>query len=343
VPLAFIKNIFFYIGQRIILTIIALVVLSFITFSLSYIVPGDAALVAAGPNAGKVKIEQLRREMGLNLPFHEQYIIYFSKLSKGDLGKSWFTHQPILEDIKDLLPASTELVFFAMLFNILIAIPLGVLAATKRDTKTDLSIRILVMFGAGIPIFWLGLLLQHFLAGEAELFPIAGRLSFSNRNFESNTGFILIDSIVQGEWSVFVDSLWHIILPSFTLSVLFIAVITRTTRSTVMKALEEDFIILARSKGISEFSVVVKHALRNALVPTVTILGMQVGWMMGATVLVEEIFGRPGIGKYAVKAVTQSDIHAIVGVVLIVGVIFIISNLIVDIIHFFLNPRLRNN
>ena len=338
-----IKNISIYIGQRIILTIIALIVLSFITFSLSYIVPGDAALVAAGPNAGKEKIEQLRSEMGLNLPFHKQYAVYLSKLADGDLGKSWFTHQPILEDIKDLLPASAELVFFAMLFNIIIAIPLGIIAATRRDSKTDMSIRFLVTFGAGIPIFWLGLLLQHFLAAEAELFPIAGRLSFSNRNFETDTGFIFIDSIAQGEWSVLIDSIWHIILPAFTLSVLFIAVITRTTRSTLMKALEEDFIVLARSKGISEFRVVVRHGLRNAMVPTITILGMQIGWMMGATVLVEEIFGRPGIGKYAVKAVTQSDIHAIVGVVLIVGIIFIISNLVVDIIHFFLNPRLRIN
>ncbi len=338
-----IKNISLYIIQRIILTIIALVVLSFITFSLSYLVPGDAALVAAGPSAGKEKIEQLRIEMGLNLPFYEQYFVYLAKLSKGDLGKSWFTHQPILNDIKDLLPASAELVFFAMLFNIIIAIPLGVLAATRRDSKTDFSIRILVMIGAGIPIFWLGLLLQHFLASEVGLFPIAGRLSFSNRNFEGSTGFLFFDSIVQGEWGVFWDSIWHIILPAFTLSVLFIAVITRTTRSTLMRALEEDFITLARSKGISEFRVVIRHALRNALVPTVTILGMQVGWMMGATVLVEEIFGRPGIGKYAVKAVTQSDIHGVVGVVLIVGIIFIFSNLIVDIVHLFLNPRLRKN
>ena len=336
-------NVAVYVGQRVSLMVIALAVLSFITFSLGQLVPGDAAVVAAGPNAGNEKIEALRQELGLDLPVHQQYARYLSKLAKGDLGTSWFTHQPILEDIKGLLPASAELVFVAMIFNVLISIPLGVLAATKFETKTDVFIRVMVMIGAGVPIFWLALLLQHYLAGEAGWFPIAGRLGFEFRNFSGATGFLLIDSAMQGEWRVFWSAAKHLFLPAFALSTLFIAVVTRTTRSTVLRTLQEDYVTLARSKGISESRVVVRHALRNALIPTITILGMQVGWMLGTTVLVEEIFARPGIGRYAVKAVTQSDIHGVVGVVLVIGVIFLITNFIVDIAHLFLNPKHRES
>ena len=336
-------NVAVYIGQRVSLTAIALVVLSFITFSLGQLVPGDAAVVAAGPNAGNERIAELRVEMGLDLPIHEQYARYLSKLSRGDLGKSWFTHQPIWEDIKARLPASAELVFLAMLLNVLISVPLGVLAATKFDSKTDGFIRLMVMMGAGIPVFWLGLLLQHYVAGEAGWFPIAGRISFEFRDFSGSTGFLLIDSAVQGEWRIFWDALNHLFLPAITLATLFIAVVTRTTRSTVLRTLQEDYVTLARSKGISEYQVVVRHALRNALIPTITIFGMQVGWMLSTTILVEEIFSRPGIGKYAVKAITQSDIHGVVGVILVMGVIFLITNLIVDIVHLFLNPRHRES
>ena len=198
-----------YFVQRFVFSILSLFILTLITFLLSQVVPGDPAIVAAGPNAGTEKIELLRSEMGLDEPLSKQFAIYAGKLVQGDLGKSWFTHQPIMEDLIRELPPSLELVIIAMLINLVISLPLGLCSARYNDTRFDSSVRLFAMIGAGLPIFWTALILQNTIAGQWQLLPIAGRLSFEYRTFEGITGFFLLDSLLLGRVDVFFDSLNH--------------------------------------------------------------------------------------------------------------------------------------
>ncbi|MDG1936264.1 MAG: ABC transporter permease [Paracoccaceae bacterium] len=330
-----------YFFQRFLFSILSLFILTLITFLLSHVVPGDPAIVAAGPNAGAEKIELLRIEMGLDKPLSQQFIIYTGKLLQGDLGNSWFTHQPILDDLLRELPPSLELVFIAMTINLLISLPLGLCSARYSDTIFDSSVRLLAMVGAGLPIFWTALILQNTVAAEWQALPIAGRLSFEYRSFDGYTGFYLIDSLLLGRPDIFWDTLRHLFLPAFSLCLLFTAVGLRITRTAMISEFQKDYVLLARTKAASELRIMFKHVFPNGAPASLTVFGMQFGWMLGATVLVEEIYGRPGIGRYAVKAVTQSDIHAVVAVVLVVGVVFLLANLIVDLLLYILNPRGR--
>ena len=197
------------------------------------------------------------------------------------------------------------------------------------------------MIGAGLPIFWTALILQNVIGGELQLLPIAGRLSFEYRTFEGYTGFFLLDGLIMARLDVFFDALKHLILPAFSLSLLFTAVGLRITRTAMISEFQKDYVLLARTKAASEPRIMFKHVFPNGAPPSLTVFGMQFGWMLGATVLVEEIYGRPGIGRYAVKAVTQSDIHAVVAVVLVVGIVFLLANLVVDLLLYLLNPRGR--
>lgn len=328
-----------YVGQRILFSILSLCVLLFITFLLSHVVSGDPAIVAAGPNAGADKIAAVRQEMGLDRPLLVQFWIYCSNILHGDLGTSWFTRQPIASDIIRELPPSLELVFVAMVINLAVSLPLGLLTARYAGSTFDDVVRLVVMAGAGLPIFWLAIILQQVVAGEWRLLPTAGRLGFEHRDFTGATGFALIDSLMQGRLDVFADALAHLVLPAFALTLLFTAVGVRITRTAMISEFRKDYVVLARAKGASEGRIMVRHVFANGATPALTVFGMQFGWMLGATVLVEEIFGRPGIGRYAVKAVTQSDIHAVVAVVFVVGLVFLISNLVVDIALFLLSPR----
>ena len=328
-----------YVLERIAFSLFALFILVFITFLLGHVVPGDPAIVAAGPNAGAEKIARMRAEMGLDQPFFTQFLLYGAKVLTGDFGTSWFTHQPIAADILRELPPSLELVIIAMTINLAISLPIGLLSARYNGTGFDNIVRLVAIAGAGLPIFWTAILLQQKLSADWQIFPIAGRLSFANRDFSGATGFYLFDSLVQLRLDVFADLLMHIFLPALALSLLFTAVGVRITRTSMIGEFRKDYVVMARAKGASEARIMFRHVFRNGATASLTVFGMQFGWMLGATVLVEEIFGRPGIGKYAVKAVTQSDIHAVVGVVLVVGVVFVLANLLIDIILYVLNPR----
>ena len=331
-----------YVLQRLAFSVLSLIVLLLITFVLSHVVPGDPAIVAAGPNAGAEKIGQVREEMGLNEPLWTQFAIYVGKLAQGDLGTSWFTFQPIAQDLARELPPSLELVAVAMLINLAVSLPLGLLTARYNGTRFDDVVRVLAMAGAGLPVFWTAILLQQSVAADWKLFPVAGRLSFENRDFEGATGFTLVDSLVAGRPDIFADAVAHLFLPALALSLLFTAVGVRITRTAMISEFRKDYVLLARAKGAGEARVMARHVFPNGATPSLTVFGMQFGWMLGATVLVEEIFGRPGIGRYAVKAVTQSDIHAVVAVVLVVGLVFLLANLAVDILLYVLSPRIRS-
>ena len=328
-----------YAIQRIAFSILSLFILLLTTFLLSHVMAGDPALVAAGPNAGIAKIEALRQQMGLDQPIFVQFGIYVGNILQGDLGTSWFTQQPIADDLIRELPPSLELVFLAMFINLAVSMPLGLLTARYAHTRFDDIVRLVVMAGAGLPVFWIAILLQQIVAGNWGLLPIAGRLSFANRGFEGATGFYLLDSLLAGNIGVFIDTLAHLVLPALALSLLFTAVGVRITRTSMINEFRKDYVTLARAKGAGEGRIMFRHVFANGATPALTVFGMQFGWMLGATVLVEEIFGRPGIGRYAIKAVTQSDIHAVVAVVFIVGIVFLIANLVVDILVYALSPR----
>jgi peptide/nickel transport system permease protein len=330
-----------FLVRRVALIAVVLLAMTFVTFLMAEVIPGDPARSAAGLNASSEAIAAARERLGLDKPLLSQYRDYLSRLLHGDLGTSAFTHRPITSNLRDVLPPSVELVLAAMLINVMVAIPLGVLAAVHRGGVTDGASRLTVMIAAGIPVFWLGLMLQLVLAANRGWFPLTGTISPDVDAGQRITGMPLFDSLIQGKWAAAQSAFMHLVLPAITLAAAFVAVVTRTVRSSMIGVLDRDYVVLARAKGLSERRVVIRHALRNALLPCITIIGMQFGWMLGSTVLVENIYGRTGIGSYAVTAVLQSDLFAVVGVVLVIGVIFVLANFAVDLTYMWLNPRLR--
>lgn len=329
-----------FVCQRLAMVPIVLWAVATLVFFMIKLIPGDPARVAAGRNATIEQVEAMREKLGLTKPLFEQYFSFLSQTVQGDLGTSIFTFRPVLMDLAQVLPSSFELVFAAMLINIALAIPLGVVTAVFRGSRTDLSLRITTLIGATVPVFWLGLVLQYVLGAQMKVFPISGQKP-SGSQIERITGMTTFDALLSGDFLLFLQTLRYIALPAFVLSIAFVAVSARTLRSGMINVLEADFVLLARAKGVSRLRMVMRHALRNAILPTFTILGMQVGWMLGSTVLVESIFGRQGIGSYATTAVLQKDIFAVIAVVLVMGVVVTVVNLLVDIGHRLIDPRLR--
>ncbi|MFV2197712.1 ABC transporter permease [Nocardiopsis sp. LOL_012] len=331
---------FSFIAQRLGMMILVLAGLITVTFLMTQVLPGDPARAAAGRNATAEQVEAARERLGLDAPVHEQYVSYVGRVVQGDLGTSVFTQRPVTDDIAQVLPSSVELVLAAMLVNVAVALPLGVLSAYRRGRTVDLAARLVALLGAALPVFWLGLMLQAFLSARWDLFPLAGHLPFGV-SVPRVTGMTTVDALLAGDPAAFGEAVRHLVLPAVTLAAAYIAVVTRTLRSTMIGALDADYITLARSTGAPESRVVLSHGLRNALVPTTTILGMQLGWMLGSTVLVESIFGRVGVGAYSVTAVLQNDLYAVIGAVLVIGIVFVLANFVVDLVQLRLNPRLR--
>ena len=326
--------------RRLVTSVVVLAGLAVVTFLMTQVLPGDPARAAAGRNATVEQVAAVRVRLGLDRPLWDQFLGYIGRLLHGDLGTSVFTQRPVTDDIAAVLPSSVELVLAAMSINIVVAVPLGVYAAYRRGRAADLAARVVAMLGAAVPVFWLGLMLQLVLSARLRLLPLTGQLAFG-REVSEITGMTTVDALLGGDLPAFGDAVAHLVLPAVTLAASFIAVVARTVRSSMIGALDSDYITLARATGASEFRVVVRHGLRNALVPASTILGMQLGWMLGSTVLVESIFGRTGVGAYAVNAVLQNDLYAVIGTVLVIGVVFVAANIAVDLVQLWLNPRLR--
>lgn len=329
-----------YLTRRLGMMLLTLLGLVVVVFCMSQVLPGDPARTAAGRNASAEQIAAARERLGLDEPVFSQFTGYLGRLFQGDLGTSVVTHQPIAHDIAHAFPSSLELVLAAMVINIVVAVPLGVLAAVYRGSLVDVTARIVATLAAAFPVFWLGLMLQYLFGAQLGAFPLTGETSFGIA-VPRVTGMVTVDALLAGDLNAFGDAVWHLVLPALTLAASFIAVIARTMRSTMMTALNRDYILLAQAKGVRGLRLIVRHALRNSLIPSSTIIGMQLGWMLGSTVLVESIFGRSGIGAYAVNAVVQSDLYAVIAVVLIIGVVFVIANFVVDLVHLWLDPRLR--
>ncbi|MDQ0413266.1 ABC transporter permease [Mesobacillus stamsii] len=330
-----------YTLKRILLMIPILIGISMLTFFISNTIPGDPARLAAGPYADAKVIEELQEKMGLNDPVYIQYFRYMKSLLQGDLGNSNYSHQPVMEDIKQYFPATLELTFFSMFITILIGIPLGVISASKKDKIADQFARVLALIGVAMPAFWLGIILLLFFYLKLGVLPGSGRLDTGLAPPETITGMYTIDAILTGNWTVFTSAVIHLILPGITQAAVTIGMITRMTRSSMLEVLRSDYIRTAFAKGGSEKRVLYGHALRNGMMPIMTLLGMTFGHSLGGSVLVESVFSWPGLGKYAVNAITYLDFPAVMAVTILIAVLFIIVNLVIDILYQVVDPRLN--
>ncbi|WP_299843850.1 ABC transporter permease [uncultured Jannaschia sp.] len=328
--------------KRLALMAVMLLGLAAITFSIANIAPGDPARLAAGPDASADMVEQIREDRGLDRPLPIRFAIYLGDLMQGDLGTSIYTGRPVLQDLAVFLPATVELVMFSIVIAILLGIPLGVAAAVAHNRPSDHVIRLLAISGVALPMFWLGLMLQWYLALELGWFPLGGRLGIFAEVPPTITGMITVDALLAGNPGTALEALHHMVLPATALSFPALAAIIRVNRSEMLEVLDRDYIVNARAQGIGRGRIVGVYALKNAILPTLAMIGLRFGWMLGGTVLVEGVFDFPGVGLYAAKAAISSDFEPIMAVTLVLGAAFMLTNLVIDLLYAALDPRVRN-
>jgi peptide/nickel transport system permease protein len=311
-----------------------------ITFLLTRAIPGDPAAYFAGAAATQEAVEQVRRQLGLDRSLPEQFLRYISDLSRGDLGLSLTTGQPVLHELLTRLPASLEVVLLALLLACAIAIPMGVMAATRPGSWIDQLARLITTAGVSLPTFFTGLLLAYvfyFLLGWAPA-PL-GRLDPVFSPPPLVTGLYLIDAALAGDGALWWAAARQLVLPVLTMAIFVLAPIARMTRASMLAVLSADFVRTARASGLTRSTVLVRYALRNALLPVVTTLGMVFGFMIGSSVVIEKVFGWPGVGSYAIDALTASDYAPVQGFVLTMGILFVLLNLFVDLLYLVIDPR----
>ena len=330
-----------FILRRLLLLIPVLFGITILVFIISHLVPGDPVLLAAGPQATPDMIQSIREEFGLDKPLVTQYAKYITDLAGGNWGRSVLSRRPVIDDLGRYWPATFELALLAMIIASVVGVPLGVLAAIRHDSWVDHGSRLASLAGISVPAFWLAILIRFALGLRFNWFPISGRMSATVSPPDLITGMYLVDSLLTLNDSAFFDALLHIALPALTLSFGPLAMITRMTRANMLEVLGQDYISTARGKGLSERVVLIRHALKNALIPTIAMMGLSFGWMMGGSVLVETVFDWPGIGLYAVNSALTLDFMPLMGIALLYGVVFSIINLVVDLTYGFLDPRIR--
>ena len=330
------------IGRRLLTVIPTLIGVIVVTFLLTRVLPGDPAVYFAGPAATPQSIEEIRKKLGFDRPLPEQFVYYVSDLAKGNLGNSLSTGQSVVEEIATRLPASAELTLFGLFVAMVIAVPLGILAAVKQGSIIDHACRVIATVGVSLPVFFTGLLLVYvfyFLLGWAPA-PI-GRLDIFYSTPDRVTGFYLIDSLLAGDVGTFRAALAQLILPVVTLAIFSIAPIARMTRAAMLSALSSEFVRTARASGLSPYRVVITYAFRNAMLPVITTFGMVFSFLLGANVLVEKVFAWPGIGSYAVEALIASDYAPVQGFVLTMAILYVMLNLAIDLLYGVIDPRVR--
>ncbi|WP_243369532.1 ABC transporter permease subunit [Microvirga solisilvae] len=332
---------------RFILTRLSLLIPTFIgitlaAFFLIRLVPGDPIETMAGERGiDPARHEQLKKDFGLDRPLLVQYGIYIGRVLQGDLGKSVVTRESVLTEFQTLFPATVELGICAILFALILGIPAGILAAVRRNSIFDHGVMGLSLTGYSMPIFWWGLILILLFSVQLGLTPVSGRIDVLYY-IEPVTGFLLIDSLFSDDEGAFLSALEHLILPTIVLGTVPLAVIARMTRSAMLEVLGEDYIRTAKAKGLSRFRIIALHALRNAMIPVVTVIGLQIGVLFTGAILTETIFSWPGIGKWLIEAIFRRDYPVLQGGILLVGAIVMSVNLIVDLTYGLINPRIRH-
>jgi peptide/nickel transport system permease protein len=331
-----------YILRRLAMAVLVLISVSIITFFVARVIPSDPAAAWVGAHPTQEQIAQAREKLGLNRPLYEQYFRFMGGVLRGDLGTSVRSHQPVVTDLKTYLPATLELVVTSILIAVVIGIPFGVLSGAKKGSLLDHSTRLVAVAGVSIPTFWLGLIFQLIFFSWLGILPLGGRVSTEVALFnpvQQITGFYLIDCIITGNWVAFKDALVHLILPAFTLATFDIGLAIRMTRSTMIEVLNEKFILAARAAGIPERTVLFVLTLKNAIVPTLTLLGLSFVYSLTGAILVEVIFSWPGLGAYVTNAVLSLDFPVIVSVTLVVTVFYVFINLVLDLAQAAIDPR----
>lgn len=313
---------------------------SIVVFFMVRAIPGDPAQIMLGQQATQEQVQQIRENMGLDKPIFVQYGLFLKDALRGDLGDSIVTGRPVTTELLTRLPATLELTAFAMLIAILVGIPVGVISAVRQYSLLDKSTSVLALTGISMPIFWLAMILVVIFGVNLELLPFPGRLD-PTTGITAITGLVLVDSLLTLNFAGFWDGLLHLIMPALALATIPMAVIMRMTRSSMLEVMNEDYVRTARAKGVVPWRVVFKHALRNAMLPTITVIGLQTGLLMGGAIITETIFSWPGIGLYTYNSISSRDYASIQGVVLYAALLFVLVNLLVDILYAILDPRVR--
>jgi dipeptide transport system permease protein len=328
--------------KRLLMAVPSLIGVVIVTFLLTRALPGDPAAYFAGPAATREAVEEVRVKLGLDKSLPEQFVRYVRDLARGDLGASLTTGQPVVTEIRNRLPASAELTLLGLIVSMAIAVPLGILAATRPGSLIDHVCRVVATAGVSLPVFFTGLILVYvfyYLLGWAPA-PL-GRIDVFFSPPPSVTGFYLIDSLIAGNGELFLASLSQLVLPALTLGIFSLAPIARMTRASMLAVLSSDFVRTARASGLSPFTITVTYAFRNAMLPVVTTLGMVFSFLLGANVLVEKVFAWPGIGSFAVEALIASDFAPVQGFVLTMAVMYVALNLMIDVLYGLIDPRVR--
>nr|WP_106781061.1 ABC transporter permease [Lysinibacillus timonensis] len=312
-----------------------------VTFFMSHVIPGDPASMIAGQRASEETIQSIRQQLGLDQPIWIQYFHYIGDLLTGDLGTSIRTQRPVIEDLIAYFPATLELAIAAFIIAIIFGIPLGVLAALKKNSFWDYFSRIFSISGVSIPVFFSGLIVILIFYGQLGWFPSNGRIALDINPPTHITGFYIIDSLLTGDMIALKSSLQHLFLPALVLSYAQLAVITRQVRASMLEVMSQEYIRTAVANGIKGYLLIVSYALKNALIPTVTVIGVAFGSLLGGAVVTETIFGWPGMGKFVVDSIEYLDFPAMMGFTIIISIGYVVINLIVDIVYAMLNPQIK--
>ncbi|MFQ5794749.1 MAG: ABC transporter permease [Candidatus Bipolaricaulia bacterium] len=331
----------YFLIRRALVSVLVLIGISILIFIIARLLPGDPARLALGPFASQEQVDNLREKMGMNKPLPLQYWTYIGGIFRGDFGLSFQTRRNVFLDIAHFLPATVELVAVAIFWVLVIGVPLGALSARYKDSWIDNGTRIMAFIGVAVPPFVVGLIGQLVFSYGLDVLPTTGRLSLLTSPPPARTGFLLVDSLIAGNFTALGDALQHILLPSFAVAMTGIGQITRLTRASVSDVLGKDYIESARAFGISNRSVTFKYMLKPAFIPPLTILGLTFASELGNAFLVEVVFAWPGLASYGIRSILQKDFNAIMGVVLIIGLAFVVVNFIVDVLAGYIDPRIR--
>ena len=329
-----------YIVKRLAMLVPVMLGVSIIAFSLIHLAPGDPARTMLGERATQEQLNEIREKYGLDKPLYVQYGIWLNGVLHGDLGRSITTHEEVAKEIGDRFPNTMELAIAAMIFAIIVGVFAGIISATKQYSITDYTCMGVALFGISMPVFWLGIMLMMIFGVFLGWLPIGGRIDLLIP-FQRVTGFMVFDSIITGNFPALISVLRHLILPAVALGTIPMAMIARVSRSSMLEVLRQDFIRTERAKGLSERMVIYKHAVRNAMVPVVTVIGLNVGLLFAGAILTETVFSWPGIGRLVVNAVYERDYPLVVGCILVFAIVFVIVNLITDILYTRIDPRIQ--
>ena len=329
-----------YIIKRLLWAIPTLLGVSVLVFSMVHLAPGDPALVMLGEHANKEAVDALREQMGLNKPLLEQYYYFISHAIQGDFGTSIISGEPVISEFADRFPATVELSLVALTFATIAGLFAGIVSAVKRYSWFDYISMSTALAGVSMPVFWLGLMLIYFFSVNLGWLPVSGRLGYEF-DIDHVTGFYLIDSLLMKDYAAFWDTCKHLLLPAFALGTIPMAIIARMTRASMIEVMKEDYVRTAKAKGCTKAQVILIHALKNALMPVITVIGLMLGTLFAGAILTETTFSWPGIGKWLVNAVNQRDFPIIQSTTLIIATVFVVINIIVDLLYAVVNPKVR--